>query len=193
MMDIKPDIKINLPLTFEIANTLKMGDNVRLNGVIYTARDAAHERMTRQLADGVPLPFNAKDATIYYVGPAPAKPGHIIGSAGPTTAGRMDKWTPQLLALGVRGMIGKGRRSPEVIEAIRKYHAVYFGAIGGAGALLSNCITECETVAYEDLGTEAVRKLTVRDFPVTVIIDCDGSDLYSMGPAEYLCRKPSDI
>lgn len=177
---------IDLPLTEEIAKTLRMGDNVYLSGVIYTARDAAHERMTDQLAEGIPIPFDTKDATIYYVGPTPARPGTVIGSAGPTTAGRMDKWAPQMLSLGARGMIGKGARSKEVIEAMKKYHGVYFGAIGGAGALLAKCITQSELIAYEDLGPEAIRRLTVKDFPVTVLIDCEGNNLYEQGRREYL-------
>lgn len=180
------DRHITLPLTEETARSLHMGDNVYLSGVVYTARDAAHERMTEQLAEGIPIPFDTKDATIYYVGPAPARPGQVIGSAGPTTSGRMDKWTPQLLSLGVRGMIGKGARSAEVTEAIKKYHGVYFGAIGGAGALLAKCITKSELIAYEDLGPEAIRKLTVKDFPVVVLIDSEGRNLYEEGRKAYL-------
>jgi len=178
--------KIQLPLTPELAKTLHMGDNVLLTGTIYTARDAAHERMTENLKKGIPLPFDPKDATIYYVGPTPAEPGKVIGSAGPTTAGRMDKWAPEMISLGARGMIGKGKRSDSVIEAVKKYSGVYFGAIGGAGALLAKHIKKCELIAYEDLGPEAIRKLYVEDFPVTVIIDCEGNDLYKSGRAEYL-------
>ena len=163
---------IDLPLTEEIAKTLHMGDNVYLNGVIYTARDAAHERMTDQLAEGIPIPFDTTDATIYYVGPTPARPGTVIGS--------------EMISLGARGMIGKGARSKEVIEAMKKYHGVYFGAIGGAGALLAKCIVDCELIAYEDLGPEAIRKLTVKDFPVTVLIDSEGNNLYEQGRKEYL-------
>ena len=180
---------IDLPLTEEIAKTLRMGDNVYLTGVIYTARDAAHERMTDQLEQGIPIPFDTRDATIYYVGPSPAKPGQVIGSAGPTTAGRMDKWAPKMLSLGARGMIGKGARSKEVIEAMKEYHGVYFGAIGGAGALLAKCITASELIAYEDLGPEAVRKLTVKDFPVVVLIDSEGNNLYEKGRADYLASR----
>lgn len=176
---------VDLPLTKETALSLHMGDNVLLSGIVYTARDAAHERMMEQLKAGIPLPFDRKDAVIYYVGPSPAKPGQVIGSAGPTTAGRMDKWAPELLGLGVRGMIGKGRRSDKVKAAIRQYHGVYFGAIGGAGALLSRHIVKSELIAYEDLDPEAIRRLTVKDFPVTVIIDCEGNDLYEMGRKEY--------
>ena len=178
--------KIQLPLTPELAMTLHMGDNVLLTGTIYTARDAAHERMTENLKKGIALPFDPKEATIYYVGPTPAEPGKVIGSAGPTTAGRMDKWAPEMISLGARGMIGKGKRSASVIEAVKKYSGVYFGAIGGAGALLAKHIKKCELIAYEDLGPEAIRKLYVEDFPVTVIIDCEGNDLYKSGRAEYL-------
>lgn len=169
---------IELPLTEETAASLHMGDQVLLTGEIYSARDAAHERMTEQLAQGIPLPFDPKDAVVYYMGPSPAGPGRVIGSAGPTTSGRMDRWAPQMISLGVRGMIGKGKRSREVTEAIRRYHGVYFGAIGGAGALLSGHILSSEVVAYEDLGPEAIRKLKVKDFPVIVLTDWEGHDLY---------------
>ena len=178
--------RIQLPLTPELAKTLHMGDNVLLTGTIYTARDAAHERMTENLKNGIPLPFDPKDATIYYVGPTPAEPGKVIVSAGPTTAGRMDKWAPEMISLGARGMIGKGKRSASVIEAVKKYSGCYFGAIGGAGALLAKHIKKCRLIAYEDLGPEAIRELYVEDFPVTVIIDCEGNDLYKSGRAEYL-------
>ena len=179
-------IRLELPLTKDKAETLHMGDNVLLSGVIYTARDAAHERMTEQLEEGIPIPFDTEDAVIYYVGPSPARPGTVIGSAGPTTAGRMDKWAPQMLSLGARGMIGKGARSEKVIEAMKRYHGVYFGAIGGAGALLAKCIVENELIAYEDLGPEAIRKLTVKDFPVVVLIDSYGNNLYEQGRKKYL-------
>ena len=171
---------IDLPLTEEIAKTLHMGDNVYLNGVIYTARDAAHERMTDQLAEGIPIPFDTTDATIYYVGPTPAKPGQVIGSAGPTTSSRMDPYTPELIGLGMQGMIGKGRRNKEVIDAVRKYKAVYFVTVGGAGALLSECIVDRTEIAFSDLLSEAVTKLTVRDLPCFVGIDCEGNDIYDM-------------
>ncbi len=186
------DRHIELPLTEEVAKTLHMGDNVYLSGVIYTARDAAHERMADHLEKGIPLPFDTKDATIYYVGPAPARPGTVIGSAGPTTAGRMDKWAPHMISLGARGMIGKGARSPEVVEAMKKHHGVYFGAIGGAGALLAKSIVDCELIAYEDLGPEAIRKLTVKDFPVTVLIDSEGNNLYEQGRKAYLEARKKD-
>ncbi len=184
--------RIALPMTTEIADSLSIGDQVLLSGTVYTARDAAHERMCDQLAEGIPLPFDPKDAVIYYVGPSPAKPGQVIGSAGPTTSGRMDRWAPQMIALGARFMIGKGKRSPEVIEAIRKYHGIYFGAIGGAGALLSRHIVKSELIAYEDLGPEAIRKLTVKDFPVTVLIDCTGNDLYRLGRENYLAMRKQE-
>lgn len=177
---------MTLPLTTEKARMLRAGDQVLLSGTLYTARDAAHERMEESLKAGKELPFDLRDAVIYYMGPSPAAPGQVIGSAGPTTAGRMDRWAPEMICLGARGMIGKGKRSLEVIEAIRTYQGVYFGAVGGAGALLSKRILECKVIAYEDLGPEAIRKLTVKDFPVTVIIDCEGNDLYEIGRRKYL-------
>lgn len=180
--------KINLPLTTELAKTLKAGENVLLTGVIYTSRDAGHKRMCEMLSRGEELPFDTKDATIYYVGPTPAKPGQVIGSAGPTTSGRMDAYAPTLMSVGARGMIGKGARLPEVVEAMKKYSGVYFGAIGGAGALLSKCIKSCELIAFEDLGSEALRKLYVEDMPLTVIIDSEGNNLYENGRKAYLDR-----
>lgn len=170
--------RISTPLSEECAKELKAGDIVSITGVIYSARDAAHKRMTETLAKGGELPFDIKDATIYYLGPSPAREGQVIGSAGPTTSGRMDAYTPQLLQLGLRGMIGKGKRSSEVIETMKKTGAVYFAAVGGAGALLSKHITKCEVIAYEDLGTEAIHKLYVEDFPAIVVIDCEGNNLY---------------
>lgn len=172
------DLKITTPLTKETAKTLKAGDIVSLTGVVYAARDAAHKRMSEALAEGKELPFDLSDAVIYYLGPSPAREGQVIGSAGPTTAGRMDKYTPALLAKGLRGMIGKGRRSDAVVEAMKENGAVYFAAVGGAGALLSKHITKSEVLAYEDLGTEAIRRLYVEDFPVIVVIDSEGNDLY---------------
>lgn len=169
---------ITTPLTGEIVKELKAGDVVSITGVIYSARDAAHKRMTETLEKGGDLPFDVKDATIYYLGPSPAREGQVIGSAGPTTSGRMDAYTPQLLSLGLRGMIGKGKRSAEVIKAMKETGAVYFAAVGGAGALLSKHITRCEVIAYEDLGTEAVHKLYVEDFPAIVVIDSEGNNLY---------------
>ena len=181
--------RVQLPLTEELAKTLKAGDTVLLTGYIYTSRDAGHKRMCETLAKGEPLPFDPTDATIYYVGPTPAKPGQVIGSAGPTTSGRMDAYAPTMMSVGACGMIGKGARLPEVVEAMKKYSGVYFGAIGGAGALLAKQIKSSELVAYEDLGAEALRKLYVEDMPLVVIIDCEGNNLYEFGPANYLAQK----
>lgn len=177
---------ITLPLTEALAKTLKAGDTVLLSGEIYTSRDAGHKRMCEMLARGEKLPFDPVNATIYYVGPTPAKPDAVIGSAGPTTSGRMDAYAPTMLSIGARGMIGKGERSIEVIEAMKRYSGVYFGAIGGAGALLAKCVQKSEVVAFEDLGAESLRKLTVKDMPLTVIIDCEGNNLYSIGRQQYL-------
>lgn len=165
---------------------LRCGEGVLLSGIVYTARDAAHMRLVELVGKGRELPFPIDGAVIYYVGPTPEKPGRVIGSAGPTTSYRMDSYTPTLIKLGLRGMIGKGARSHDVIAAMNKYGAVYFGAIGGAGALLSQCIETSEVIAYEDLGAEAIRKLTVRDMPLTVVIDCEGNNLYEQGRAAYL-------
>ena len=181
--------RITLPLTEELARTLKAGDSVLLTGVIYTSRDAGHKRMCEALARGEELPFDPKDATIYYVGPTPAKPGQVIGSAGPTTSGRMDAYAPTMMSVGARGMIGKGARLPEVVEAMKMYSGVYFGAIGGAGALLAKCIKSCELIAYEDLGAEALRKLYIEDMPLVVIIDSEGNNLYEEGRKNYLASK----
>lgn len=172
------DKHIDVPFDSSVSTTLKAGDYVYLTGTIYTARDAAHKRMYEALERGEKLPFDVKNNTIYYMGPSSAREGRPIGSAGPTTASRMDKYAPSLLDLGLIGMIGKGKRNPAVHEAIVRDKAVYFAAVGGAGALLSKCITSSEVIAYDDLGTEAVRKLTVKDFPVIVVIDSDGRDLY---------------
>jgi fumarate hydratase subunit beta len=177
--------KIVLPLTEEATKSLKPGDSVLLSGTLYVARDAAHERMVDQLDRGEPLPFNIRGQTIYYMGPSPAPPGRIIGAAGPTTATRMDAYTPKLLAAGLKGMIGKGVRSQAVKDAMKKYGAVYFGAVGGAGALLSKSIIRCEVVAYPDLGPEAVLKIEVKDFPATVIVSTIGTDLYISGKKDY--------
>lgn len=177
--------KINLPLTDEIVTDLRIGDSVLLNGIIYVARDAAHKRMIEALDLGKPLPFEIKGQTIYFMGPTPARPGRPIGSAGPTTSGRMDSYSPRLIAEGLKGMIGKGMRSAEVKEAMRQYKAVYFGAIGGAGALAAQRIKNAEVVAYEELGAEALRRLEVEDFPVTVVNDIHGGDLYQEGKAKY--------
>lgn len=180
---------IKLPLTRELSRTLRAGDTVYLTGEIYTSRDAGHKRMCEALARGEQLPFNPVDATIYYVGPTPAKPGQVIGSAGPTTSGRMDAYAPTMMKAGARGMIGKGARLPEVIEAMKEYEGTYFGAIGGAGALLAQCIKKCELIAYEDLGSEALRKLYVEEMPLVVIIDCQGHNLYEEGRNAYLEGK----
>ena len=177
--------KITLPLTRELARTLKAGDSVLLTGTIYTSRDAGHKRMCEALARGEKLPFDPTDATIYYVGPTPAKPGQVIGSAGPTTSGRMDAYAPTLMRAGARGMIGKGARLPEVVKAMKECDGVYFGAIGGAGALLSSCVKQAEIIAYEDLGAEAIRKLEVKDFPVIVVIDSEGNNLYETAIEQY--------
>ncbi len=184
---------ITLPLTEELAKTLRAGDQVYLTGTVYTSRDAGHKRMCEALARGDQLPFDPMDTTIYYVGPAPAKPGQVIGSAGPTTSGRMDAYAPTLLSVGARGMIGKGDRLPEVVEAMKEYTGVYFGAIGGAGALLAKCIRKSELIAYEDLGAEALRRLYVEEMPLTVIIDCYGGNLYETGRAAYLAQRNENM
>ena len=181
--------RIQLPLTREGARHLRAGDSCLLTGTVYTARDAAHKRLCAAVERGEPLPFDIRDAVIYFVGPSPAAPGQVIGSAGPTTSCRMDAYSPTLIGLGQTGMIGKGSRSNEVVEAMRRFGAVYFGAIGGCGALLAKCIQKCEVVAYEDLGPEAVHRLEVVDFPVTVVIDCQGNDLYETGRQDWLERK----
>ena len=179
-------ISVKTPLSHEDARKLKAGDSVLLTGTIYTARDAAHKRLCELVAQGKELPMDIQDAVIYFVGPTPAKPGQAIGSAGPTTAYRMDAYSPTLIAQGQTGMIGKGKRGPEVIAAMKEHGAVYFGAIGGCGALLSKCIKKAEIVAYEDLGAEAIRRLEVEDFPVIIIIDSEGNNLYETGRASYL-------
>lgn len=176
---------ITTPLTEEVVKQLKAGDTVSITGVIYSARDAAHKRMIEALERGEELPLPIEGAILYYLGPTPAPEGRAIGSAGPTTASRMDKYTPQLLKLGLKGMVAKGRRSAAVKEAIRENKAVYMAAIGGAGALLSQCIKEAEVIAYDDLGPEAIRKMRVEDFPAVVIVDCEGNDLYETAAAEY--------
>ena len=172
------DKHISVPFDKSVSETLKAGDYVYLSGTVYVARDAAHKRMTEALEAGEDLPFDIEDQTIYYMGPSPAREGRIIGSAGPTTASRMDKYAPALMDLGQTGMIGKGKRTQAVKDSMIKNKVTYFAAVGGAGALLSKCITSSEVIAYEDLGTEAVRKLTVRDFPVIVVMDCHGGCLY---------------
>jgi fumarate hydratase subunit beta len=179
-------IKITAPLSREAARSLRAGDSCLISGVIYTARDAAHKRLCQLVAEGKELPMEMKDSVIYFVGPTPAKPGQAIGSAGPTTSYRMDAYSPTLIAQGLTGMIGKGKRGPEVVEAMKEHGAVYFGAIGGCGALLSKCIKKAEVIAYDDLGAEAIRRLEVEDFPVIVIIDSEGNNLYETGRAAYL-------
>jgi fumarate hydratase subunit beta len=177
--------KVNLPLTDETLKDLKAGDNLLLTGVMYVARDAAHKRLVEALDQGKPLPFDIKGATVYFMGPSPAKPGQPIGSAGPTTSGRMDSYSPRLIAEGLKGMIGKGMRSQAVKDAMKKYKAVYLAAVGGAGALISKSIKKSEVVAYGELGAEAVLRLEVKDFPATVINDIYGGDLYEEGKAKY--------
>jgi len=178
-------IKLTTPLSEKDLEKLKIGDKVLLNGIIYTGRDAAHKRLFDLIQQGKELPIDIKGQIIYFVGPSPAKPGQAIGSAGPTTSYRMDAFSPKLIELGLKGMIGKGNRSQEVVEAMKKYKAVYFGATGGAGALIAKSIKKAEVVAYEDLGPEAIRKLEVEDFPVVVINDTKGNDLYVEGAKKY--------
>ena len=179
------DRHITAPINKETARSLHAGDYVYITGTMYTARDAAHKRMYEILQKGGELPVDWKDQVIYYMGPSPAREGRPIGSAGPTTASRMDKYAPQLLDLGLGAMVGKGKRSQAVIDAIVRHGSVYFAAVGGAGALLSKCITSAEVVAYDDLGTEAIRKLTVENFPAIVVIDSEGNNLYETAIKEY--------
>lgn len=183
------DKYINVPLSDEAAASLHAGDYVYLTGTIYTARDAAHKRMYEAMERGEQLPLDMKNNVIYYMGPSPARPGRVIGSAGPTTASRMDKYAPSLLDLGLKGMIGKGKRSQAVIDAVVRNGAVYFAAVGGAGALLSRSIVSSEVIAYDDLGTEAIRKLEVRDFPVIVVVDSEGNNLYETAIRDYCTEQ----
>lgn len=178
--------ELHAPMDKATLKELKAGDIVKISGVVYTARDAAHKRLINMISNGEELPFNIENQIIYYVGPCPAKPGKVIGSAGPTTSGRMDAYTPKLLELGLGGMIGKGLRSEEVVDAMKKEGAVYFGAIGGIAALIAKSIINQEIVAFEDLGAEAIRKLTVKDFPAVVIIDSQGNNLYEEGKSKYV-------
>lgn len=180
---------ITTPFTKDQAMSLKAGESVLISGIIYTARDAAHKRLVELLDNGHELPIDVKNQIIYYAGPAPAKPGMPIGSVGPTTSYRMDPYAPRLIDIGLTGMVGKGVRSEEVIESMKKNKAVYFGAIGGAGALIAKSVEESEVVAYEDLGSEAIRKLKVRDFPAVVVIDSFGNNLYEIGRKNYLESK----
>jgi len=177
--------KVRLPLTDKTLKGLKAGDNILLTGTMYVGRDAAHKRIIEALDKGMPLPFDVKGQVIYFMGPSPARPGQPIGSAGPTTSGRMDSYSPRLIAEGLKGMIGKGMRSQEVKDAMKKHRAVYLAAIGGAGALISKTIKKSEVTAYEELGAEAIRRLEVEDFPATVVNDIHGGDLYQEGKARY--------
>lgn len=179
------DRHITAPITKEVSASLRAGDYVYITGTIYTARDAAHKRMDEALDRGEKLPLDIKDQVIYYMGPSPAREGRPIGSAGPTTASRMDKYAPRLLDLGQSAMIGKGKRTKEVLDAVVRNKAVYFAAVGGAGALLSKCIKSSEVIAYEDLGAEAIRKLEVEDFPIIVVADCEGNNLYETAIKQY--------
>ena len=179
------DRHIQVPLLEQDIEELKAGDYVYLTGTIYTARDAAHKRMYDSMKKGESLPIDLKGNVLYYLGPSPAREGQVIGSAGPTTSSRMDKYTPDMLDAGLKGMVGKGKPSPEVIEAMKRNHAVYFAAVGGAGALLSKCIKEAEVVAYDDLGTEAIRKLYIENLPVIVVIDKDGNNLYETASKKW--------
>jgi fumarate hydratase subunit beta len=178
--------KITTPLTKEKIKELKAGDSVLITGTIYTARDAAHKRLIELLDKGEKLPIDIEDSIVYYAGPTPEKPGQVIGSVGPTTSYRMDSYSPRLIEKGLRGMIGKGLRNAEVIESIKNNTGVYFAAIGGAAALIGKSVVKSEIVAYEDLGAEAIRKLEVVDFPAIVVIDCEGNNLYEIGPNQYL-------
>lgn len=177
---------LHTPLSREDARALRCGESCLITGTIYTARDAAHKRLCELAAKGEPLPFDIEGAIIYFVGPTPAKPGQVIGSAGPTTSYRMDAYSPALIALGQTGMIGKGKRGEAVVDAMRRYGAVYLGAIGGLGALLGKCVKKAEVIAYPDLGAEAVRRLEVENFPVVVVIDSEGNNLYETGRRAYL-------
>ena len=187
------DKHISVPLTPESAASLRAGDYVYLTGTIYTARDAAHKRMQETLMRGEKLPIDMENNVIYYMGPSPARSGRPIGSAGPTTASRMDKYAPELLDLGLKGMIGKGKRSQAVKEAVIRNGAVYFAAVGGAGALLSKSILQSEVIAYDDLGTEAIRKLEIKDFPVIVVMDAQGNDLYATATEQYCREEITDL
>ena len=176
---------IQVPLREQDIEELRAGDYVYLTGTIYTARDAAHKRMYDSMKKGEPLPIELKGNVLYYLGPSPAREGQVIGSAGPTTSSRMDKYTPDMLDAGLKGMVGKGKRSPEVIDAMKRNHAVYFAAVGGVGALLSQCIKEAEIIAYDDLGTEAIRRLYIENLPVIVVIDKDGNNLYETASKKW--------
>ncbi len=183
-----PQISLTTPLTDDVVEKLRIGQRILINGVIYTGRDAAHKKLVELLDQGKELPIDIKGQIIYYVGPSPAKPGQVIGSAGPTTSGRMDAYAPRLIALGLKGMIGKGKRSPEVIKAIKQHKSVYFAAVGGAAALIARSIKECTVVAYPELGPEAIHRLVVENFPVIVVNDTLGGDLYDEGVKIYAAK-----
>jgi fumarate hydratase subunit beta len=176
---------IKSPIDSQVLEELKAGDQVLITGVLYVARDAAHKRLVEAVDRGEKLPFDIEGQTVYYMGPSPAKPGEVIGAAGPTTSGRMDAYAPRLMEIGLKGMIGKGARTQPVLDAIKKYKAVYFAGLGGAGALISKCIKKAEVIAYDDLGAEALRRIEVADFPATVINDMHGGNLYEAGKAKY--------
>ena len=186
-------IEIETPLTEEKMQNLKAGDQILLSGTIYTARDAAHKELVELIKQNKALPFSLENSVIYFVGPTPTKPGQSFGSGGPTTSGRMDKYSPILLDLGLKGMIGKGYRNEEVKQSIIKNKAIYFGAIGGTGALISKCVKKCEVIAFEDLGPEAIRKLEIEKMPLTVIIDSKGNDLYEIGKNNYLSSQKNKL
>ena len=186
-------VMLHTPLTGDVCAALRAGDTVSISGKIYAARDAAHKRLCALLDAGEPLPFPVAGSVLYYMGPSPALPGRPIGAAGPTTSYRMDAYAPRLMACGSLGMIGKGMRAPEVTEAMKRYGAVYFGAVGGAGALLSRCITEAKCLAWPELGAEALMELEVRDFPAIVLTDTLGNDLYELGPKEYLAKHGGEV
>ncbi len=188
-MEETMDKYLETPLTKEKVKELQAGDYVYITGTIYTARDAAHKRMTEELAEGRDLPFDIQDQIVYYLGPTPNREGQVIGSAGPTTSSRMDKYAPALLDLGQTGMIGKGKRNADVIASMKKNTAVYFAAVGGAGALLSQCIKKSEVIAYDDLGTEAIRRLSVEKLPVITVIDCQGNNLYETAANKYRVKE----
>lgn len=176
---------VTAPLTEETIKSLKCGDMVNISGIIYTGRDAAHKNMAEMIEKGEKLPVDWHDQVIYYAGPTPAKPGNVIGSCGPTTSGRMDKWSPLMMEQGLKGMIGKGPRSKEVVDAMVKHGVVYFAAIGGAAALIAASVKECEVIAFDDLGPEAIRRLKVENYPCVVAIDCEGNNIYEQGPAQF--------
>lgn len=181
--------RVNIPLTQQEVRAFKVGEELLLNGIMYTARDAAHKKLLEELEEKGRMPISVENIALYYAGPAPSRPGEVIGSCGPTTSGRMDAYAPRLIELGQSIMIGKGLRNKDVIESMKKYGAVYFTAIGGAGALLAKCIKEVECIAYEELGAEAIYKLVVEDFPVIVTIDTEGKDLYELGKHKYCKLK----